>query len=56
MYSATNRISRHKRSVLIFTGTMLFAGVAAGQTSAVATGQRLPGEGRSFFVQARANF
>ncbi|MDQ6969118.1 MAG: TonB-dependent receptor [Mariprofundus sp.] len=29
---------------------------AAGQTSAVATGQRLPGEGRSFFVQARANF
>jgi len=29
---------------------------AAGQQSAVATGARLPGEGRSLFVQARANF
>jgi iron complex outermembrane receptor protein len=29
---------------------------AAGQASAVATGARLPGEGRNFFVQARANF
>lgn len=29
---------------------------AAGQASAVATGQRLPGEGRSFYAQARANF
>ncbi|MDQ6979043.1 MAG: TonB-dependent receptor [Mariprofundaceae bacterium] len=28
----------------------------AGQSSAVATGSRLPGEGRSFFVQARAVF
>ncbi len=29
---------------------------AAGQTSAVATGDRLPGEGRNFFLQARASF
>jgi len=29
---------------------------AAGQSSAVATGARLPGEGRSFFIQARATF
>jgi len=29
---------------------------AAGQASAVATGARLPGEGRNFFVQARASF
>jgi len=29
---------------------------AAGQPSAVAAGARLPGEGRSFFVQARARF
>jgi iron complex outermembrane receptor protein len=28
----------------------------AGQTSAVAVGSRLPGEGRSFFVQAQASF
>ncbi|MDQ6972270.1 MAG: TonB-dependent receptor, partial [Mariprofundaceae bacterium] len=29
---------------------------ATGQSSAVATGARLPGEGRSFFIQARATF
>jgi len=29
---------------------------AAGQASAVATGSRLAGEGRNFFLQARANF